>query len=104
MNAPASSAKIPHRFWLLTIFRSLAAGNPLVVVGPSSFAHYLDGVPQIALLSAYLHRHGWIRPAQGASSVQRYHLSDKGHAFWQEGERWWQQLSWWEQCKVRLLG
>lgn len=105
MNAPTdASSNIPHRFWLLSIFRSLGAGNMLVVAGPGSFEHYLDGVPQVAILTAYLNRHGWLRPVQDACAVRRYRLSEKGREFWLEGEHWWKQLSWWDQCRVRLLG
>ncbi|MEN3112658.1 hypothetical protein ACFONG_18470 [Uliginosibacterium paludis] len=105
MNALTdASSNIPHRFWLLSIFRSLGAGNPLLIAGPSAFAHYLDGVPQVALLASYLERHGWLAKVSDARSVPRYHLSEKGRAFWIEGERWWHQLSWLERCKIRLLG
>lgn len=105
MNAPSDAASnIPHRFWLLSIFRSLGAGNMLVVAGPGAFEHHLDGVPQVAILASYLNRHGWLRPVQDACAVQRYRLSEKGHRFWLEGECWWNQLSWWDQCRVRLLG
>lgn len=104
MNTSAHATNIPHRFWLLKIFRSMGKGNMLVIAGPSAFAHYLDGVPQVALLAAYLNRHGWLKPVQDACAVQRYRLSDKGHQFWVEGERWWQNLSFWDRCKIRLMG
>ncbi|MDQ7990117.1 MAG: hypothetical protein REI09_10845 [Candidatus Dactylopiibacterium sp.] len=99
-----ASSNIPHRFWLLAIFRSLGAGNALVVAGPGAFAHYLDGVPQVALLTDYLRRHDWLLPAHAPHDVKRYRLSAKGFAFWQEGERWWRGLSFLERCRVRLLG
>lgn len=105
MNTPhQSSASIPHRFWLLTIFRSLGVGNHLFIAGPGSFEHYLEGVPQVAILANYLHRHGWIEPVQGNFCVARFRLSAKGRAFWREGEHWWDQLSWWQRCMVRALG
>jgi hypothetical protein len=103
-SAKQSPSDIPHRFWLLTIFRSMGGGNPLLIAGPGAFEHYLDGVPQVALLAGYLHRHGWLEAVHDAGCVQRYRLSRKGWHFWQEGEGWWQQLSWWERCKVRALG
>lgn len=103
-KALTTLSNIPHRFWLLSIFRSMGSGNPLVIAGSASFAHYLDGVPQVALLAGYLERHGWLKKVSDARSVPRYHLSDKGREFWIEGERWWQQLSWWQRCKIRLMG
>lgn len=106
MDTPASvDTNIPHRFWLLTIFRSLGMGNPLLIAGPGTFEHYLDGVPQVAILANYLHRHGWIEAVnKGHSGIARYRLSPKGRDFWREGESWWRRLSFWEQCKVRVMG
>lgn len=104
MSAAAYPSNIPHRFWLLSIFRSLGAGNTLIVTGPGSFNHYLDGVPQVAILCAYLKRHGWLKPVHEGSTVERYRLSEKGHHFWQEGERWWRRLHWLERCRIRFTG
>lgn len=101
----ASASNIPHRFWLLSIFRSLGRGNALLIAGPGAFEHYLDGVPQVAILANYLARNGWLEEIRhGHGGVARYRLSDKGLNFWHEGEQWWHRLSLWEQCKIRVMG
>ncbi|TYC61247.1 hypothetical protein ETQ85_04085 [Zoogloea oleivorans] len=95
---------IPHRFLLLAMLRSLAAGNLLVISGPGAFECFLDGLPHVATLFNYILAHEWIAEANSLNGIQYYRISPRGYDFWQSGEKWWASLSWREQFFVRLAG
>jgi hypothetical protein len=95
---------IPHRFWLLSMLRSLAAGNLLVIAGPGAFECFLDGQPHVATLFNYLLEHEWIAETNSLNGIQYYQISRHGYDFWQRGEQWWASLSWHEQLFIRFAG
>lgn len=98
---------IPHRFLMLRALRALKRGHPFVVLGTMSWELMLDGVPFAPALFAYLMDHGWLEqfsPRGSLPGVLFFGLSDKGRAFLEKGELWWQSLGLWQKFQVALVG
>lgn len=101
---------IPHRFLTLRALRLLGKGHQLIVAGDASFLVFLDGIPDIALISNYLLEREWVFPlsppgdaSEGGGPIY-YALSELGAASLKVAEAWWDELSLKERLQVRLWG
>lgn len=102
---PSQASDIPHRFWVLSMLRSLATGHLLVVgAGTGSFDYFLDGLPHVAILFQYIHEHEWIREYRSQNGIRFYRITERGLNFLREGEQWWGGLRWQERLAVRYDG
>lgn len=105
-SAPnAAPEPIPHRRLALDILRSMRRGNPIICGGDSAFLIWLDGVPNVVHLFAYLLRNRYVEPiGEEGTEARHFILTESGRDLHDRGERWWRSLDWKSRLQAMLFG
>ncbi len=100
-----SQEPVPHRWHVLEILRAMHAGHPFIRLAASACSTHLEGVPLAVHFFEFLHRNGYIAPVARKGLLAHYYaLTPEGETLYEEGERWWRSLDWWEKLCVRVRG
>lgn len=97
--------RVPHRWHVLEILRSMRLGHPLIRLSSTSYFTHLEGAPLAVHFFNYLERNGYIAPQVKEGLLSHYYtLTADGLDLYEGGERWWRSLVWHEKLWVRVYG
>ncbi|MBB5189995.1 hypothetical protein HNQ50_000705 [Silvimonas terrae] len=100
-----SSLAIPRPRRALGVMRRMREGFPILEAGQSSLTTWQDGCGQeAAMWLSFFNHYGWVESSEWANGVKAWALSDKGNLVLEEGERWWEHLSWSQRLYVCFFG
>jgi len=96
---------VPHRWHVLQLLRAMRSGHPFIRLWDLSCLMHLEGVPLAVHYFGFLERNSYIAPrAKEGLQAHYYTLTSDGIELYEEGERWWGSLRWWQKLRVIWRG